>query len=479
MVVQWWSIIPFVVLLLCIAILPLIPATEHAWEKNSVKLLVALACGLPIAVWFVVAGHATEVVHALFEYFQFILLLFALFVVSGGIFLRGDIRATPRNNTIFLAVGGLIASFIGTTGAAMLLIRPLLNTNKERAYRVHTVVFTIFIVANCGGLLTPLGDPPLFLGFLRGVPFEWTFNLWPEWLFVNAMLLLTYYGIDRKAYSMESEAAIAWDDTSQTQLSIDGKVQFLFFAMIIAAVALVPSLDLHAIEEGHAHWEQMVPWRELVFLGAAGLSYLIGSNEVRFTLNQFSWTPILEVAALFIGIFLAMIPALNFLAQIAPGLPLNEVTFFVFSGGLSAFLDNAPTYATFYEMAGQLPGEPRIGGTPSVPELYLVSISLGSVFCGAITYIGNGPNFMTKAVADAAGVRMPTFGGYIRWSALYLVPTLGAMLLIFIASGWVWKALGIAVALLLAVRALWLARNHVHPSEIPAGAGEVRVAPRR
>ncbi|QIK72412.1 sodium:proton antiporter [Propioniciclava coleopterorum] len=466
MVVEWWSVLPFVILLLSIAVLPLLPATEHAWEKNSVKLLVALACGIPVALWFVIAGHGGEVVHALFEYVQFIMLLLALFVVSGGIFLAGDIRATPRNNTIFLAIGGVIASFIGTTGAAMLLIRPLLNTNKERAHRVHTVVFTIFIVANCGGLLTPLGDPPLFLGFLRGVPFEWTFRLWVEWLFVNALLLLTYYALDRRAYARETDEAIAFDETDVTPLRIRGEMNFVFFAVIIAAVAFVPSLDLHAIETGHATLAQMVPWRELVFLAAALGSYLLGDREVRFSLNQFTWAPILEVAALFIGIFLAMIPALNFLGQVAPQLPLNEVTFFVFSGGLSAFLDNAPTYATFFEMASQLPGEPRIGMAPGVPEAYLVAISLGSVLCGAITYIGNGPNFMTKAVADSAGVAMPSFGGYLRWSLMYLVPILIAMVAVFIADGIVWTILGLLLAGGIGARAVRLARSNVHPSEM-------------
>ena len=453
MQVEWWSIIPFVFLLLSIAILPLVPATAHAWERNSTKLAVALACGLPVAAWFVLAGHGGEVVHALWEYVQFICLLFALFVVSGGIFLAGDIRATPRNNTIFLAVGGAIASFIGTTGAAMLLIRPLLNTNRERKNKVHTVVFTIFIVANCGGLLTPLGDPPLFLGFLRGVPFQWTFSLWPMWLVVNLLLLATYHGLDRRAYAREDEASITWDDTSQSPLRIVGKVHFLFFAVVILAVAFVPSLDLHALEEGSATWAQVVPWRELVFLGAAAASHLVGDREVRFVNNQFSWTPIAEVAALFIGIFLAMIPALNYLGQIAPRLPLGEVTFFLFSGGLSAFLDNAPTYATFYEMASQLPGDPRVGFAPGIPEAYLASISLGSVLCGAVTYIGNGPNFMVKAVADDAGVMMPSFGGYIGWSVRHLVPTLAAMALIFLADGPLWIALGLALAVGIVVRA--------------------------
>ena len=466
MQVEWWSIIPFVVLLGCIAVLPLLPATERAWESNGVKLLVALACGLPVAIWFIAAGHGGEVVHALFEYVQFIMLLLALFVVSGGIFLAGDIRATPRNNTIFLAIGGLIASFIGTTGAAMLLIRPLLNTNRERAHRVHTVVFTIFIVANCGGLLTPLGDPPLFLGFLRGVPFEWTFRLLPEWLVVNALLLLTYYALDRREYARETPEAIAFDTTDVSPLRIKGGINFVFFALIIAAVAFLPSLDLHAIETGHATFAQMVPWRELVFVAAAALSFVVGDRDVRFEMNQFTWAPILEVAALFVGIFLAMIPALNFLGQIAPTLPLNEITFFVFSGGLSAFLDNAPTYATFFEMAAQLPGEPRIGLAPGVPEAYLVSISLGSVLCGAVSYIGNGPNFMTKAVADSAGVNMPSFGGYLRWSLTYLVPILVVMVALFIADGPVWTILGLLLGAAIAARAVWLARHHVHPSEI-------------
>ncbi len=459
--VAWWSIIPFALLLASIAILPLLPATEHLWERNAVKLGVALVLGLPIAVWFVAAGHGEEVVHALVEYGQFILLLLALFVVAGGIYLVGDIRATPRNNTIFLAVGGILASFIGTTGAAMLLIRPLLNTNRERTHRAHTVIFTILIVANCGGLLTPLGDPPLFLGFLRGVPFAWTFSLLPQWAFVNGMLLLTYYALDRRQYAQEPTEAIAFDDSAVTPLGVAGKINFLFFAMIIAAVAFVPSLHLEAILEGHAAWTDWVPWRELVFLLAAAGSFLLGNKEVRFHLNQFTWTPILEVAALFIGIFLTMIPALNYLAQVAPSLPLNAITFFVFTGSLSAVLDNAPTYATFFEMAAQLPGEPLVAG---VPAHYLTSISLGAVLCGAITYIGNGPNFMTKAVAEGAGVTMPSFGGYVRWTFIFLVPTLAALVLLFIAEGW-WKVAGGLLALGLVVRAILMARAHVHPSE--------------
>ena len=457
MQVQWWSIIPFVTLLACIAVLPLVPATAHAWERNRLKLTVALLLGVPIAVWFIAAGAGVEVVHALVEYGQFIILLLALFVVGGGIFLSGDIRATPRNNTIFLAIGGVIASFIGTTGAAMLLIRPLLNTNSERNHKAHTVVFTIFIVANCGGLLTPLGDPPLFLGMLRGVPFEWTLTLFPQWLFVNVLLLATYYGLDRRAYAAETPEAIASDESQRSPLGLRGAVNLVFFAMIIAAVAFAPSVDLHAIETGHAAWHQFVPWRELVMLAAGAMSYFLGDRVARFELNQFSWTPILEVAALFIGIFLTMIPALNFLGQIADRLPLNRITVFIFTGGISGVLDNAPTYATFFEIASRFPGEPRVA---DVPEVLLTSVALGAVLGGALTYIGNGPNFMVKSVADAVGVETPSFGGYVVQSLTYLVPVFAAMALIFLTDAWLWRGLGIAIAVALLLRAALLARRH-------------------
>ncbi|NLG22769.1 MAG: sodium:proton antiporter [Actinomycetales bacterium] len=459
MEVQWWSVLPFVAMLCTIALAPLIPATAHWWEKQRVQLLVALVLGLPVALWFILGGDTSAVVHALFEYAQFITLLLGLFVVSGGIFLKGDIEATPRNNTLFLAFGGLIASFIGTTGAAMLLIRPLLNTNAERKFRVHTVVFTIFVVANCGGLLTPLGDPPLFLGMLRGVPFTWTFTLFPMWLFVNLLLLVTYYALDHRYYARERPEDLTRDRGTVTRLGVKGKVNFLFLAVIVGAVALAPSLDLHAIETGTAGLLDWIPWREVIILGAAAASYLTGDKVARFEDNAFTWGPILEVAAIFIGIFLTMIPALKYLSQLAPSLPLNEVTFFIFTGGLSSVLDNAPTYVTFFEMAATLGGEPSVGDT-GIYEPYLVAISLGAVFCGAITYIGNGPNFMVKAVADSAGVTMPSFGGYVVQAFVYLVPTLVAMVLIFIATSTWTTVVGIALAAALLVRALLTARTH-------------------
>ena len=438
---EWWSVLPFAGMLACIAVLPLIPATAHWWEKHTSQLIVAVGLGVPVAAWMWVALGWTSVFAAVVEYVQFICLLLALFVVSGGIFLKGDIRATPRNNTIFLAIGGVIASFVGTTGAAMLLIRPLLATNKERHYRVHTVLYTIFIVANCGGLLTPLGDPPLFLGFLRGVPFTWTFNLLREYLFVNIMLLVGYYALDSYYYSQEPAKAVYDDDTEIEPLGLKGSLNFVFFAVIIAAVAFAPSIDVHAIEEGHAAMGDWIPVREFIMLGSAAGSYFLGSREVRFKDNQFTWGPIVEVAILFIGIFLTMIPALHYLDEVAGSLPLNEVTFFIFTGGLSSVLDNAPTYATFFEMAGKVP-HPGGADVAGIPELYLVSISLGAVLCGAITYIGNGPNFMVKSVAESDGVEMPSFGGYVGRSMKHLVPVIAAMVLLFIAPGLLWKVLG-------------------------------------
>lgn len=467
MVVEWWSVIPFVLMLLSIAILPLVPATAHRWESRRFQLGLALLLGVPVAAWMWLSGESTTVLHSLWEYAQFILLLLSLFVVSGGIFLQGDIRATPRNNTVFIAVGTLLASLIGTTGAAMLLIRPILNTNQERKHKAHTVVFTIFGVANTGGLLTPLGDPPLFLGFLRGVPFLWTLHLLPEWLFVNALLLLAYYSLDRRLFAVERGADVLKDITQQQPLRLRGVQNLAWLALIVVAVALLPSLDLHAIEEGHATITQMVPWRELAFVLAAAMSYLTTARSIRFTDNEFSWGPIAEVAALFVGIFLTMMPALKYLTQVAPKLPLNETTLFAFSGLLTSFLDNAPTYVTFFEMARTLPGEPRVA---DVPEVLLVSISLGAVFCGAMTYIGNGPNFMVKAVAESRGVTMPSFGGYIVWSLRHLLPTLLAMMLIFITPGAVWTALGIALALGLVGSSLWTLRGAPTAADIESRA---------
>jgi Na+/H+ antiporter NhaD/arsenite permease-like protein len=374
---------------------------------------------------------------------------------SSGGFVAG-IQATPRNNTLFLAVGAVLASLIGTTGAAMLLVRPLLNTNRERKHKVHTVVFTILVVANCGGLLTPLGDPPLFLGLLRGVPFLWTLNLFPQWFFVNGMLLLAYFSVDSLAWRREEMPDVVRDAVDVKPLAIHGKGSIALLGVIVAAVALVPSVDLHAIHGGHAPLTAWIPFREIVLLTAAFLSFRLGDRQTRFVDNRFEWGPIQEVAALFIGIFLTMVPALAYLAQNAAALPLNRVTFFVFAGGLSSVLDNAPTYVTFFELAKALGGEPAVAG---VREVFLVSISLGAVFCGAMTYIGNGPNFMVKSIAESDGVEMPSFGGYVaRYALVYLAPILALMVGIFIVET---TAIRIASGVLAALLAGWFARTAV------------------
>ena len=425
MQLQWWSVLPFAAMLAGIAVLPLVPATAHWWERRSSQLAVALVLGVPVAVWMWLALGWQAVFAAVVEYGQFIALLLSLFIVSGGIFLKGDIEATPRNNTVFLAVGAVLASFVGTTGAAMLLIRPLLNTNAERRYRVHTVLFAIFIVANCGGLLTPLGDPPLFLGFLRGVPFTWTLHLLPEWLFVNAMLLAGYFALDVYYHAQEPAASVRLDRAEIEPLGLRGAVNFVWFAVIIAAVAFAPSVNAEAIETGHVTVMDWVPLREIIMLGAALCSYRFGDRRARFEDNQFEWGPIAEVATLFIGIFLTMIPALHYLDEVAASLPLNEITFF--------------------EMAGRVP-HPGGADVAGVPEIYLVSVSLGAVLCGAVTYIGNGPNFMVKSVAEARGVDMPSFGGYVAKTLIYLVPVLTVMVCLFIADP-VWaKAAGAVLA---------------------------------
>lgn len=457
---DWYTILPFAAMLVSIAVFPLIPSTHHWWERTRNQLLVALTLGIPVAVWMLSLFGPMPVAEALVEYSQFIILLGALFTISGGIHLAGDLPARPLVNGIFLGIGALLASFIGTTGAAMLLIRPLLKTNSERTNKAHTVIFFIFTVANAGGLLTPLGDPPLFLGFLRGVPFTWTFNLLPQWLFVNLFLLATYMALDKVMYQREDPGDVAWDSEHVIPLQVLGKINFVYLAVVVLSVAFLPSIDVHAISQGGAHWTLWVPWRELMMVAALTRSLAGGDKRVRYHLNEFSWGPILEVAALFIGIFLTMIPALKVLAQVAPKLPLNDVTFFVFTGGLSSVLDNAPTYVTFFEMAQALQiGSDATGLVAGVAPSHLTAISLGAVFCGALTYIGNGPNFMVKAVAEENGVPMPSFGGYAVWALTWLAPILVAMAFLFIAGQWWAKIVGLVLTLLLIVRIWAVAGN--------------------
>jgi Na+/H+ antiporter NhaD/arsenite permease-like protein len=394
-----WTVIPFGALLLCIALLPLI--AEHWWESNRNKAIIALVLGLPTAV-FMWGQDYHAVLHALHEYVSFIVLLGALYIISGGLVLRGDIRATPGVNTAFLGVGAVLANFIGTTGAAMLLIRPVLRTNSQRKHVRHIPIFFIFIVANMGGMLTPLGDPPLFLGYLRGVPFFWTLqNLMPIWAMGCGIVLLIFYVWDRRLYGRESAQAVALDERERVPLALTGKINVPLLGGVIVGVFL-PS-----------------PWREVVMASMALVSLKITPKGLREE-NRFTFHPITEVAVLFIGIFLAMIPALEILRARGAELGLTQNwQFFWATGVLSSFLDNAPTYVSFLSLAQGLglPGE-----IVEVPNQMLMAISAGAVFMGANSYIGNGPNFMVKAIADEANLRMPNFFSYMVIAALILWP---------------------------------------------------------
>jgi Na+/H+ antiporter NhaD/arsenite permease-like protein len=394
-----WTVGPFVVMLLAIAVGPL--AAPHWWESNGNKLLVSAALGAPVLLLYLQRRPAA-IVGVAEEYVSFIVLLGGLYVISGGILLRGDLEATPAINTAFLAVGAVIASFIGTTGASMLLIRALLQTNRERRHVRHTAIFFIFLVSNIGGMLTPLGDPPLFLGYLQGVPFAWTFRLWPQWLFMSSVLLAVYFVWDTRQYARETPAARRRDRTEIEPLRVRGAANVLGLALVVLAVAF-----LHA------------PWREIAITSLAAISLWRTPGSIRRA-NSFTAYPMVEVAVLFLGIFLTMIPALELLRVRGGELGVREpAQFFWASGVLSSILDNAPTYLTFLALAQGLALADEVVG---VPHAILAAISVGAVAMGANTYIGNAPNFMVKAIADEAKVRMPSFFGYMLYSGAILVP---------------------------------------------------------
>ena len=403
-----YTVLPFVAMLLAIALFPL--WLPHWWESDRSKLAVSAALGAPVLVLYL-ARQPGALVHMATDYVSFIVLLAGLYVIAGGVLLTGDLEATPLVNTAFLATGSLLASLVGTTGASMLLIRPLLQTNRERARVTHTVVFFIFLVSNIGGMLTPLGDPPLFLGYLQGVPFAWTLRLWPPWLTMTASLLLLYYVWDTRHHAHETRAALRRDRTQIEPLRIRGALNGLWLAGVVAAVAL-----LHA------------PVRELAILALAGISLWRTPKAIRRA-NQFTAAPMVEVAVLFLGIFLTMIPALELLHMRGGELGVREPwQFFWTAGTLSSFLDNAPTYLAFLALAQSLGLPAQVVG---VPHVILAAISVGAVAMGANTYIGNAPNFMVKAIAEAAGVRMPSFFGYMAYSGAVLLPLFAIVTLLF------------------------------------------------
>ena len=448
---------PFALLLLAIAVLPLLPVTEHWWESNLHRFYVAMVLGLVTLGYYLIGfnqpleGHwpAHSVVEPipdtalqwnlawtvlanalLHEYIPFIVLLLSLYTISGGIRIEGNLTAHPRTNTSFLAIGGLLASFIGTTGAAMLLIRPLLETNKERSHVVHTVVFFIFIVCNCGGCLLPIGDPPLFLGYLRGVDFFWTFSLWPSWLAVNLLLLLVYWIWDRFfCYPREASHDLVRDEHEKQRINIRGWI--LGVPLLIGVVLCVALLDPSKPLPG-TDWHAPLYLREMSQLLLVGLSLLCGRRAIRQD-NQFSYHAILEVAALFFGIFICMQPALQILDARGSEMGVETpVQFFWTTGGLSSVLDNAPTYVVFFETARTLTPTGVFHPETVIDPTLLIAISLGAVFLGAMTYIGNGPNFMVKAIAESAGIPMPSFFGYLKYSVCVLLPIFLLVSIVFL-----------------------------------------------
>lgn len=426
-----WALIPFVVMLLCIAIGPLV--AEHWWENNKNKLIVSLVLGVPTAIWLCLNGMSHDLMHQMiFDYIPFIILLTALFTVTGGIHLSGDIPAKPSVNTLFLGIGLILASIMGTTGAAMLLIRPLIETNKERKNKVHTILFFIAIVANCGGLLTPLGDPPLFLLYLKGAPFTWFLNLFVEWAFAGILLLVIYYFVDSYCYKQEKKEDLIKDFQRVKPLRLSGNINFLYLAAIVCAVAFINPGTIPAMGEEHAPI-YMKLLREIVLVVIILASLFTTSKKVRED-NKYSWGPIIEVAVLFLGIFATMTPALLFLKEAAPNLGLTESwQFYYCTGALSSFLDNAPTALAFHSVASGLPVVEGTTLVAGIPEILLKAISIGAVFFGAMTYIGNGPNFMVKAIAEENKIEMPSFFGYmIKFSLIVLLPVYIITQLIFL-----------------------------------------------
>jgi len=421
-------LIPFVVQLLCIAILPLTRLGEW-WENNVHKLYISLLLGIPVGLWLVFNGMSHELEHQMiYDYVPFILLLMALFVTTGGICIKGDLKATPTTNTIILAIGWVLASFMGTTGAAMLLIRLLLETISQRQYKTHTVMFFIAIVANCGGLLTPLGDPPLFLLFQKGAPFGWFMSMFPEWATTGGLLLAIYWATDTYFYKREPWHLLSADVREQKPVTATGLINIIWLLCVILSTMFINSTYIPAMGAEDAPWYLKL-LREWAFILIIILSMLTTRKSVRKA-NNYSWVPILEVACVFLGIFATMTPALMYLRQ--NPLPVSQPWQFVYAtGSLSAFLDNAPTAMVFHATATTLPQiQPVVAG---ISEVLLKAICMGAVFFGSLTYIGNGPNFMVKSIAEESGVKMPSFFGYmLKFSLVVCLPVYILVQLLFI-----------------------------------------------
>jgi Na+/H+ antiporter NhaD/arsenite permease-like protein len=417
-----------------IAMLPLF--ASHFWEKNQNKLIVALVLSIPTSIYLVINGMGIELWHSIInDYIPFLVLLGSLFIITGGIHVSGDINSKPLVNSTFLLIGAVLASFMGTTGAAMLLIRPLLESNKERKFKVHTILFFIAIAANCGGLLTPLGDPPLFMMYLRGANFFWFSNLFKEWAFTNLLLIIIYFIVDNYYWKKETPEAKYMDLTNITPIKIKGKLNFIWLIGVVLGVAIINENVFNFIKQN----QNMKYLRELFLIIMAVLSIITTKKYVRKA-NKFSWEPIEEVAYLFLGIFITMVPALEYLKANASTLGITlPYQFYYATGALSSFLDNTPTAVTFYYLQiGLVESMPHLIGAgvnmiAGIPENIMTSICLGAVFFGSMTYIGNGPNFMVKAIAESQGVKMPDFFAYMyKFSLIVLLPIFILVQLLFV-----------------------------------------------
>jgi Na+/H+ antiporter NhaD/arsenite permease-like protein len=436
-----WAVVPFVAYLLLIAVVPLF--FGGFWEKNRNKLIVGLALSAPVFVYL--AGRGTgageQLLRTGVDYLSFMALLGALFTISGGICLRGSLAGTPAVNTVMFAVGALLASVIGTTGASALLIRPLLRANEQRFRTTHIVVFFIFVVANGGGLLTPLGDPPLFLGFLRGVPFGWTFRLVPVWALENGVLLALFAIFDTVAIRRERRTGPPRGSTPRPaplpeKFRLEGGLNFAWLAGIVGVVFVMGTWGPRLFPNEHVRSAAQI----MGMLAFAVVSWVTTAHDVRVR-NRFSWGPMVEVAVVFLAIFITMVPALTFLEERGASLGITlPWQFFWASGALSSVLDNAPTYLTFASLAtgvadqgAGLLSATNLGALASHPfgQQLLTAVSCGSVMMGAVTYIGNGPNFMVKAIAEQHHFRTPSFFGYIAWSGAILIPLFAVISRIF------------------------------------------------
>lgn len=426
--VSVWLLIPFIIMLLAIAIAPLVAG--KTWEKNSTKLAFVLLLSIPTSIILISCGLGDELVHQLFyDYIPFIILLCSLFVVTGGIKLSISSVATPTVNTTMLFIGYALASFVGTTGAAMLLIRPLLEMNHDREHKVHTFFVFIALVANCGGILTPLGDPPLFLLYLRGAPFSWFMEMYPQWVAVGAALLTGYYLYDSWRYHKCETIGIRphshYHDEEGFTINVRGAKNFILLIGIVLCVAFINPATIPAMGE-HDAPIYIKFLREIALLAIIVFSLKITKRKIRED-NHFSWEPITEVAIIFIGIFVTMTPALIYLNTNAEMFGLTSAReFFYATGALSSFLDNAPTAVAFYTVAQGIESSATELVAGVAPQI-LQAISMGAVYFGSMTYIGNGPNFMVKAIAEKEGVRMPSFFGYIALALICLLPVYAAV----------------------------------------------------